>query len=101
MNDVVTTVIVALVPSILMLVINHRLNKMAKRSEAFEAMRQKESFLIMKNIDAIGCLSVQTARCLKGEKPNGELDEALKYQQSQKHDLEDYLMNLAAAMKRE
>lgn len=70
-----------------------------KKSDKLDASRRRENVLILKNIDAIGCLAYQTARCLKGEKLNGDLDAAMKYRELQKHALEDHLMEVNAEHK--
>lgn len=70
------------------------------KSDKKDALARKENVLILKNIDAVGCLAYQTARCLKGEKPNGDLDRAMEYRELQKHAMEDHLMEVSAEHKR-
>lgn len=70
-----------------------------KKSDKLETNRREENVLILKNMDAIGCLAYQTARCLKGEKPNGDLDAAMQYREAQKHAMEDHLMKVNAEYK--
>jgi hypothetical protein len=83
-------------PSIVSGVVLLRINTIKNSGEAREESRKKESILILMNLDAIGALSEQAARCLKGEKPNGVLDEALSYRQKCKHELSEHLMQVNA-----
>lgn len=91
-----TNIVLAAAPSILSGVVLFKIQTKNKKDEKSEEMRKEESFLIMKNIDAIGCLAEQTARCIRGEKPNGELTKALDYRSEQKHALKDYLIKATA-----
>lgn len=93
-------ILLAILPSVISGIILGKFQSWQKRDAHMEELRQKESFLIMKNIDAIGCLSEQTARCIRGEKPNGELTKALKYRKEQQHELEDHLMQVNAKLKK-
>lgn len=92
MDNIVLTVIIAAIPSVISGAVLIAINTGNKKSDAREDARKKESILILKNIDAIGTLSEQTARCFRGEKPNGELTAALEYRKKLKHELEDHLM---------
>jgi len=92
-------IIAAAIPSILSGVVLIVINKTNIKNEHREDARKKENILILKSIDAIGTLSEQTARCLRGEKPNGELTAALEYRKKVKHDMEDHLMEVNAELK--
>lgn len=97
--SVMAAIIIAVVPSILSGTVLLAMKKWNKKSETRDNARRKEAILLLKNVDAIGTLAEQTARCLRGEKPNGELSAALDYRQKLKHELEDHLMEVNAAMK--
>ena len=86
----------AVLPSLLSAVIIMRLNKINKENEKRNQSRKTENILILKNLDAIGTLSEQTTKCFKGEKLNGELDNALAYRRQMKHEMEDYLVATTA-----
>jgi hypothetical protein len=91
-----TIIIAAAVPSILSGSALIIINKWNHKSERREDARRKENILLLKNVDAVGCLAEQTARCFRGEKPNGDLTAALEYRKKQKHALEDHLMEVNA-----
>lgn len=93
------TIIIAAIPSILSGAVLIALNRVNKKNDVRDKAMRKESILILKNIDAVGCLAYQTARCHKGEKPNGNLDKAMEYREQQKHALEDHLMEVNASFK--
>lgn len=90
------TIIAAVIPSVLSGAVLIVLNRVNKSNEKRDEARRKENILVLKNIDAVGCLAYQTARCLKGEKPNGDLTKAMEYREQQKHALEDHLMEVNA-----
>lgn len=94
-----TTIIISAIPSIISGVVLFKLNRTANKSDAREQARVQENILILGNLDAIGGLAEQTARCLKGEKPNGDLDAAIDYRKKLKHDLEAHLIKVNAEMK--
>jgi len=97
--NLVATIIIAVVPSILSGVILLALRQWNKKNEKREDMRKEEGILILRNIDAIGTLAEQTVRCIRGEKPNGELSAALDYRKKMKHELEDHLLKVNADAK--
>ena len=89
---IVTSVIATLIAAIVL----RKITDMDKKGDKKEYLRKQECILTLKNIDAIGSLAEQTARVAKGETPNGDLDEALKYRKRMKHELEDFLINANA-----
>jgi hypothetical protein len=65
-----------------------------KKNEKREEMRKEGDVLVLQNIDAIGTLADRSARCIKGEKVNGELDAAMEHRTNMKHALETHLMKV-------
>lgn len=89
-------ILATILPSILSGTVLIVIGRSNKRNERKEELRKQESILILGNIDAIGTLSYQTARCHKGECPNGDLTEAMEYQKQQKINLQKYLREVSA-----
>ena len=85
--------------SILCVFLAVKLTKMSKKNDESEMMRRRESVLILKNIDAVGSLAEKTAICVKNGRVNGDMDKAFEYREKQKHDLEDYLVDVNAMKK--
>ena len=85
-----------IVSSIITGVVLMKITAMDKKNDRKEELRKKECVLTLKNVDAVGSLAEQTARAVKGEKLNGELDEALTYRKRMKHELEDFLIEANA-----
>lgn len=97
--DYIISIAIAVVPSVLSGAVLLKLSRTASKSDAREKARVEENILILGNLDAIGTLADRTARCVKGEKVNGELDEAITYRIKKKHDLETHLIKVNAELK--
>ena len=98
--DTVTSIALAAVPSIISGIVLLMVRRSNKKSDTREANRITESILVFKNMDAIGTLGDITAKCVKkGEKPNGDMDDAIAYRSEMKHKLEDHLIKVNAEMK--
>lgn len=94
--SVISGIIIAIVPSVLSGIVMVKINKANKKAEQAEEDRKKRELLILKSLDASASVSKELVRCVRGEKPNGELTEAFNYHQAVKHDLEDYMRERAA-----
>jgi len=64
----------------------------SKRSEERDAAARRENILMMKSLNANGALAEATALAVINQKVNGEMDTALKYYTSIKHELRDFLI---------
>lgn len=91
---------IAIIPSVMSGVVLIYVRKANEKSDKREKLRIRENILILENIDAIGELATQTARCVRGEKINGELVLAIEYRQKKKCDLETHLREISAEMRR-
>ncbi len=92
--------IAAVIPSILSGIVLIAINRANRRNDNRDAARSRESFLILKNISAIRSLTELTAKCVKNGEVNGNMDKAMEYSQKMKHEMDDYLMEVNAQMKR-
>ena len=92
----VTEIIIAAVPSILSGIVIAKLSKANSKAEKLEADRNKRELLILKSLDATASVQKELVRCVRGEKPNGELTEAFDYHTQVKHEFEDYMRERAA-----
>lgn len=98
--DSVIMIAASAIPSIISGTVLYLVNKQGRKSEKMEALRVSESILVFENIDAVGTLADRAARCIKGEKVNGELDAAMEYRTCKKHELEKHLYEVNAEMKK-
>ena len=99
MDKVIVIIVTAAaaVPSLLVsLVVQHYFKAFEVKASKRDEDQKRESFLILKNIFAIGALAEATGKAVKDGHTNGEMTEALKYYDGQKNDLKDYLMEVAA-----
>lgn len=69
-----------------------------QQSEALkEADRDEREMLILKGLNANFSITKELTECVLHKKPpNGELEDALKYKQDVKHEIEDYMRRKAA-----
>lgn len=88
--------LIGIVSSVLSGIILHVVKKNQKDNEEREALRDRRSHLMLEAINANAGVSKELVRCVRGEKPNGELTEAFEYQTKVKHKLEDYIREVAA-----
>lgn len=88
------TIFVGVIISVLSGIILWKVQNMAKKSEERYAeratMEKKERHLLNANSK----LSELTARCVRGEHVNGDLEKAVEYQVTCRHDLEDAVTEL-------
>ena len=92
----ITEIIIAAVPSILSAIVIAKLSDANRKSEKLEEDRNKRELLILKSLDATASVQKELVRCVRGEKPNGELTEAFNYHTEVKHELEGYMREKAA-----
>lgn len=69
-----------------------------QRTEALkEADRDEREMLILKGLNAVFSITKELTECVLHKKPpNGELEDALRYKQDVKHEIEDYMRRKAA-----
>lgn len=87
---------IAAAPTVLSGIVMLKINKANKKADEVEHSRKERELLILRSLDANAAVSKELVRCVRGEKPNGELTEAFNYHQDVKHDLEDYMREKAA-----
>ena len=92
----ITEIIIAAVPSILSAIVIAKLSDANRKSEKLEEDRNKRELLILKSLDATASVQKELVRCVRGEKPNGELTEAFNYHTEVKHELEGYMREKTA-----
>ncbi len=62
-----------------------------------EADRDEREMLILKGLNATFSITKELTECVLHKKPpNGELEDALRYKQDVKHEIEDYMRRKAA-----
>lgn len=67
-----------------------------KSAQDREADRDEREKLTLDAINAIFCVNKELVRCVRGEKPNGELTEAYEYEREVKHKIEEYARDKAS-----
>ena len=86
----------ALIPSVLCGIILLVIGYGQKKAQEREESRERRELLTLESLNANFKIDEQLARCIRGEKPNGDLTDALKYQKEIKHKLDDYIREQAA-----
>lgn len=89
-------IIIAAAPTVLSAAVLGIITAANKKAAKLEEDRRKRELLILKSLDATAAVNKELVRCVRGEKPNGELTEAFDYHQRVKHDLEDYMRERAS-----
>lgn len=87
-------ILIATVPSILSSIVLIVIKKGQEKAKEREDARDNINVLILKNLDATGGVIKQLTRCVKGEKPNGDLEKAFEYQTKVRHELEQTLIKI-------
>ncbi len=77
-------------------VILRKVDTAQKKNDKREAERDEREELTLEALNATFCVNKELVRCVRGEKPNGELTKAFQYQQGVKHKIEDYLRKKAS-----
>lgn len=102
--ETITIQIVAMFISVLGSIISGvvliAINRTNKKNDMQEKSRKEECVLILQSLTAIGELAEQSARCIRGEMPNGELTQALEYHTNIKRDLYAHLCKVSAEIQR-
>lgn len=81
-TGVITTVLAAVILSII--------TKNQNEAEEKEKDREERENLTLEALDANFSINKELTRCVRGEKPNGELTEAFDYMQDVKHRISEY-----------
>jgi hypothetical protein len=81
----------SVIGSVLAGIILRKLSKAEVKEEKREAERIEREELTLEALTATFSVSKELVRCVRGEKPNGELTDAFKYQTEVKHKIDDYL----------
>lgn len=87
----IITLITSITSSVIAGCIMLRINRRAKKEDERDAAREKETYLMLKNLKAQGGVLVKIATCVKNDRVNGDMEAALKYQSDMKHELENFL----------
>ena len=85
-------IIVAIISGVIL----RKLDKAQKKTDEREAEQDEREQLTLEALNATFSVNKELVRCVRGEKPNGELTEAFQYQQDVKHKIEDYLRKKAS-----
>ena len=91
-------VLQASLSGIILIAIKSGQSKAKKRREeeeklkiVLEEAKEQRTTLVLEGLNASFCVNKEVARCIRGERPNGELTSALDYQTEVKHKIEDFL----------
>lgn len=91
MEGYISTIIVAVIPSILSAMILAKLNKHHEKLAMDERERDEREELILESIDATFDVAKELVNCvLYNKKPNGELEECLKRKDEVRKKLEKF-----------
>lgn len=86
----VIPIVTGVITSVLAAVILSVITKNQKEAEIKEKEREERENLTLESLDATFSICKELTRCVRGEKPNGELTEAFDYMQDVKHRIAEY-----------
>lgn len=88
---IIMSITASVLSSVIGAIVVYELKSRRIHEEQERKIKAKRDLLILKNIDAIGCLSEKIAVCVKNERVNGDMEHAREYVVEQRHDLEDFM----------
>lgn len=91
MKELILMSIPSILSGVLLFFFKYYFSRFEKKAEERANAQQEETNLILSNINAIGGLSRKIAVCVKNNRVNGDMEEALEYYDKQRHELEDFL----------
>lgn len=90
-------IIIGGIPSLLVGIVLAKMARNEKKADEKEADRDEREMLILKGLNAVFSITKELTECVLHKKPpNGELEDALRYKQDVKHEIEDYMRRKAA-----
>ena len=85
------------IPSLLVGIVLAKMARNEKKADEKEPDRDEREMLILKGLNAVFSITKELTECVLHKKPpNGELEDALRYKQDVKHEIEDYMRRKAA-----
>lgn len=91
-------VICGVIPSVISGIILAIVNDWRKKSDEKGKEKEEREYLTLESLNAIFSVNKELTECVLNDKPpNGELNEAYKYQTKVKHKLEEYLRHKGAS----
>lgn len=85
------------IPSLLVGVVLAKMARNESKAAEKEADQDERGMLILKGLNANFTITKELTECVLHNKlPNGELEDALRYKQDVKHEIEDYMRRKAA-----
>lgn len=85
------------IPSLLVGIVLAKMARNEKKADEKEADRDEREMLILKGLNAVFSITKELTECVLHKKPpNGELEDALRYKQDVKYEIEDYMRRKAA-----
>ena len=91
MKEIILVGIPSIFSGALLFFFKYYFSRFEKKAEERAQARQKETNLILINLDAVGGMSRKIAVCVKNNRVNGDMEEALDYYDQQRHQLKDFL----------
>ena len=92
--------VLAILPSLVCGIILIGIRRVETKLDKKEENRSQEWCLILKYVDSVGRLAEHNAKCLRGQKINGELEEAIQKRDKEFEALQDYLYTRTACGKK-
>lgn len=90
-------ILISGIPSLLVGVVLAKMARNERKADEKEADQDERGMLILKGLNANFTITKELTECvLHNKPPNGELEDALRYKQDVKHEIEDYMRRKAA-----
>lgn len=92
MTAIIISIAASLISGMVLFFLQSYFRRKAKQDEERDKTKDKENYLIMKYIDAIGKLTYANAIAIRDGKTNGEMHEAMEAFEEVKSEMYEYLL---------
>lgn len=95
MAAIIISIVGSVISGMVLFFLQRFFKNKAKKDEERDRTKQKENYLILKSLDAVGKLTYADAIAIRDGKTNGEMHEAMEAYSQVKDELHEFLLNQA------
>ena len=88
----IMSIVGSIISGMVLFLLQRFFKKRSKRDEERDKAIEKENYLILKSIDAVGKLTYANAVAIRDGKTNGEMHEAMESYEGVKEEMYEYLL---------
>ena len=92
MVAIIISIVGSVISGMVLFFLQRFFKKRAKRDEERDKTEERENYLILKSIDAVGKLTYANAVAIRDGKTNGEMHEAMESYNETKQEMYEYLL---------